>query len=85
MKGKESKLKRDIIEYLDNTPGVKRIDDKHSGIEFGVDIIFEQEDVFKIPRLYGIQLKSQNIASAKRKASSSVKVSPSRFSGNSFH
>jgi hypothetical protein len=73
MKGKESNLRKDIITILNNTPGINRVDDRCSGIEHGVDIVFEQNDVFGISRLYGIQLKSQNIKSTKRKASSSVK------------
>lgn len=70
---KEAKLRKQIQEILEQDRTIKRVDDKCSGIEFGVDLIFEREDIFGIIRKYGIQIKAKNIKATKNRNSESVK------------
>ncbi len=70
---KENKFRKQIINYLRKQENVIRVDDRHSSIEFGIDIVFEQKDIFGKPRLYGIQLKSCDITSSNRKGAKNIK------------
>lgn len=69
----EDKLRKQVQEILKNDPTVKRVDDKCSSIEFGVDLIFEREDSFRVIRKYGIQIKTKDIKSTRSRHSESVK------------
>lgn len=69
----EDELRKKIIEYLKADKDVIRVDDRCSGIEFGVDITFEKHDYFGVSRLYGIQIKIGNLSSARSRANRSVR------------
>jgi hypothetical protein len=70
---KEDRLRKQIKEILEHDSTITRVDDRCSGIEFGVDLVFERTDVFGAPREYGIQIKTKNIKSTKDRHSISVK------------
>lgn len=70
---KEDELRKQIQEILKQDPTIKKVDDKCGGIEFGVDLIFEREDIFGITRKYGIQIKTKDIKATKNRNSESVK------------
>jgi|YelNatPaOPRAMG01_1025707.scaffolds.fasta_scaffold56709_2 hypothetical protein len=70
---KEDRLRKQIKEILEHDPTIIRVDDRCSGIEFGIDLVFERRDVFGVPREYGIQIKTKNIKSTKDRHSISVK------------
>lgn len=70
---KENKLRKQIKKILENNSTVTRVDDKCSGIEFGVDLFFERKDPFNVIRKYGIQIKTKDIKSTGERESESVK------------
>jgi len=57
----EDELRKQIKEILQKDPTIKRVDDKHGGVEFGIDLVFEREDPFGEVRKYGIQIKIGDI------------------------
>ncbi len=69
----EKELRQKILNILDGHPEVGEVYDKCSGIEFGIDIIFKRNDIFKVSRTYGIQIKTKNINSTKNRKTESVK------------
>lgn len=69
----EDKLRKLIIKILKNTQGVGEVRDVCSGIEFGVDIVYQKEDIFKVNRLYGMQIKTTNIRSTSNRITKNVK------------
>lgn len=70
---KEDKLRKEIKKILKLTPTIKNVDDKCGGMEFGVDLIFEREDIFENTIRYGIQIKTKEIRATKNRNSESVK------------
>jgi hypothetical protein len=43
---KEDRLRKQIKEILEHDSTITRVDDRCSGIEFGVDLVFERTDVW---------------------------------------
>lgn len=69
----EDQLRKQIQEILKQDPTITRVDDKCSGMEFGVDLIFERKDAFGVIRRYGIQVKTKDIKATKNRNSENVK------------
>lgn len=69
----EDELRSKVIQILRTKKNIRTVRDNCSPIEYGIDIVFVEEDVFGNSRICGVQLKTTNLRSTSSRVRINVK------------